>query len=252
MKLRYLFLMFLLIIFTPFVVKAKMHISCSYDVGEYIYTFDVIEGNKNLKKSKVRKDGSTAKTSFITSLITYNDFKVGDKIECLDTLYLRISEDKKTISFNNKKSGSYTNPVSLVNSVDYSDTDWGPIKDTSLKKICASENIRKPLKMVGLVVGFLKILVPLIIIVLGGVDLFKALTSSKQDAISGAVKSICVRIVAGVCIFFLPGVIQMVLDLVNEWSNYKNTWCCCTECILNADCDVKSCKSKNCKIGGMD
>ena len=68
-----------------------------------------------------------------------------------------------------------------------------------------------------------------------------------------AAKSIGVRFIAGVFIFFIPGIIQFVLEWVNEWSNYSNSWCCCTQCLLDSgNCDVNSCSSDSCKIGGMN
>ena len=63
---------------------------------------------------------------------------------------------------------------------------------------------------------------------------------------------IAIRVLAGVFIFFLPGIVQFVLNMVNEWSDYKNDWCCCTECILNSDCEVNSCSSNKCKIEGVE
>lgn len=131
--------------------------------------------------------------------------------------------------------------------------DWGDVSDIKVEEVCNEPGIRKPLKLIGTFVMLLKILIPILIILLGGFDLLKVITSSKQDGINKAAKSIAVRVVAGIAIFFLPGIIQMVLNWVNEWSNYENTWCCCTQCILDANnCDVNSCSSDSCRIGGMN
>ena len=83
-------------------------------------------------------------------------------------------------------------------------------------------------------------------------DLYKAITGSKDEALPKAIKMICIRVIAGVFIFFLPGIVQFVLNMVNEYSDYKNNWCCCTECILNSNCDVNSCSSASCKIKGVE
>ena len=132
-------------------------------------------------------------------------------------------------------------------------TNWGEIEDTNLESVCASPNLRKPLKFIGTIVSVIKIAVPILIIVLGIIDLFKAIPSSKDDRIMVAAKSIGVRFIAGVFIFFIPGIIRFVLEWVNEWSNYSNSWCCCTQCLLDSgNCDVNSCSSDSCKIGGMN
>ena len=132
-------------------------------------------------------------------------------------------------------------------------TDWGTIEDTDLQTICSKPELRKPLKFIGTIVSVLKIAIPILIIIFGIIDLLKAITNSKDDRVAVALKSIGIRFIAGVFIFFIPGIIQLVLDWVNEWSNFNNTWCCCTQCILDSgNCDVNSCSSESCKIGGMN
>lgn len=126
------------------------------------------------------------------------------------------------------------------------------IEDTNVDYICASPSYRKPMKFIGTIVNFLKIIVPIVIIAFGVVDLYKAVTGSKDDEIKKSVKSIVIRIIAGIAIFLLPGIIQFILNWVNDWSNYKNSWCCCTDCLLNPDCDVNSCNSNSCKIEGTN
>ena len=124
--------------------------------------------------------------------------------------------------------------------------------NVSVESICAKPYYRKPMKFIGTLVGFVKILVPIIIICFGVMDLYKAITGSKDEALPKAIKMICIRVIAGVFIFFLPGIVQFVLNMVNEYSDYKNNWCCCTECILNSNCDVNSCSSASCKIKGVE
>lgn len=118
--------------------------------------------------------------------------------------------------------------------------------------VCASPSYRKVMKVGGIILNLVRILVPIAIIVFGAIDLYKAITSSDDKRIKKAVKSIIVRIIAGIAIFLLPGIVQFALNMVNEWSDYKNSWCCCTDCLLNPDCDVNSCNSDSCKIEGMD
>lgn len=126
-----------------------------------------------------------------------------------------------------------------------------PIKDTDMETICSMPSYRKPMKFVGVILRLVKILVPMLIIVYGAYDLYKAMVSSKDDEIKKAIKSIGIRIVAGLFIFLLPGILQVLLNMINEWSAYKNSWCCCTECLFNKDCDVNSCNSSSCHIEGM-
>jgi len=131
------------------------------------------------------------------------------------------------------------------------DPDY-PVTDTTVTSICANPSYRKPMKFIGTIVNFLKIIVPIVIIGFGILDLYKAVTANKDDGLKKAFKSIAIRVIAGVFIFLLPGIVQFILNMVNEWSNYKNDWCCCTDCILNSNCDVNSCSSDSCRIEGTN
>lgn len=125
------------------------------------------------------------------------------------------------------------------------------VTDTDINTICNKPEYRKPMKFLGTVLNFVKIIVPIVVIFFGALDLFKVI-SSKDGAIQKSLKSLAIRVVAGVFIFLLPGIVQFILNMVNEWSEYKNSWCCCTDCLLNQDCDVNSCNSDSCHIEGTN
>ena len=124
--------------------------------------------------------------------------------------------------------------------------------NSDVAEICSSPSYRKPMLFLGTLLNFVKIIIPIVIIGFGIMDFYKAITSSKDDGLTKAFKSLMIRVIAGVAIFLLPGIVQLVLNMVNEWSDYSNNWCCCTECLLNGECDVNSCSSDSCKIEGMD
>ena len=130
--------------------------------------------------------------------------------------------------------------------------DYKVDTSTNINNICSKPEFRKPARLVGIVVTFSKILVPVFIILFGAIDFYKAITSQKDDGVKKAAKSVAIRAIAGIAIYLLPGLVQMVLNMVNEWSDYENNWCCCTECILNSDCDVNSCSSESCHIEGTN
>lgn len=98
--------------------------------------------------------------------------------------------------------------------------------------------LKEPLQFIGNIVLVVKILIPLIIIALGMVDFFKAITSSKDDEIRKAAKSFAFRVVAGVIIFFIPTLVSLVFSLISSWANLKGEFDACQKCILN----VRSCE----------
>ena len=130
--------------------------------------------------------------------------------------------------------------------------DYKVDTSTNIDSICLKPSYRKPAKFIGIIVSFIKIIIPIILVSFGSSDLYKAMTSQKDDGLKKAFKNILIRIIAGVFIFLLPGIVMFILSLVTEWNKdgYKNAWCCCADCILNPNCE-ETC-SKSCHIEGTN
>lgn len=87
------------------------------------------------------------------------------------------------------------------------------------------------------IVGFIKngvmpliqFAVPIVIIILGSIDLFKAVIASKEDEIKAAQKLLIKRVIYGVAIFFIVAIVQLVFNtLASKGSGaYSNTWVEC-------------------------
>ncbi len=230
-------------------------ITCNYKGSGYNVTFTLRSSGSATKEGyfAVKNSGKKADVSSINyfsfvsnkqgKLVCPNNLKYSNKNK---TPKLQFGGEGTVIKAN--KDANTTNGKSFLAS---SETNWGSVSNTNLETICSKPELRKPLKFIGTLVNLVKIIVPLLIIGLGIVDLYKAVTKSNE--IASSVRHIAIRAIAGVAIFFLPGIVQMLLNWVNEFSNYQNTWCCCTQCILDSNnCDVNSCSSDTCSIGGMN
>ncbi len=88
---------------------------------------------------------------------------------------------------------------------------------------------------IGHIVKLLKILIPIIIIGFGIWDFFRAIVGSKDDEIKKSLRSLLFRAIAGVCIFFLPAVIDLVFSWVDSWKSYDAEYQECFKCIWNVD-----------------
>ena len=86
-------------------------------------------------------------------------------------------------------------------------------------------------RTVGYFLLVFKIVIPIILIILGMIDLWKAVISSDDKAISKSAKSLLVRIVAAVCIFFVPTIVSFVIRIVDTSVDDKNE--VCAACISN-------------------
>ena len=87
-------------------------------------------------------------------------------------------------------------------------------------------------QFVGYGLFALKILVPLIIIIFGIVDFAKAIASSDDKAIKKSSLSLFKRLIVGICIFFIPTIVKVVFDLIDNVANLEGVNAC-SECLLD-------------------
>ena len=80
-------------------------------------------------------------------------------------------------------------------------------------------------KLAGEFVRALKIIAPIIIIIFVIIDLVKLITTGKDSDLTKSLKSAISRVLLGVCIFFLPSIIEFVFSLVDSWTvSYENSY----------------------------
>lgn len=86
---------------------------------------------------------------------------------------------------------------------------------------------------VGMFLLVFKIVIPILLIIFGMVDLGKAVISSDDKAVSKAAKSLLNRVIAGVCIFFIPTIVGIVFSMVGDFGEVKGQYDICAACISN-------------------
>ncbi len=64
------------------------------------------------------------------------------------------------------------------------------------------------------IVSLIQYAVPVAIIILGSIDLFKAVIASKEDEIKAAQKLLLKRVIYGVVIFFLVAIVRLIFTNV--------------------------------------
>ena len=98
---------------------------------------------------------------------------------------------------------------------------------------CSDPNFIKPFKFLGRIFTILKILIPIIIIGFGAFDLSKAVVASKDDENKKSIRSLAMRALAGIIIFFVPTIVNLVFTLVDDWNQYSTDYSKCSRCISN-------------------
>jgi len=93
------------------------------------------------------------------------------------------------------------------------------------------------LRLVGWVLMIVKIVIPLIIIILGLIDLGKAAVSSKPEEIKKSITSLAWRAAGGVLIFFIPSLVMLIFGLVTRFNTETNEstidYNICKACIIS-------------------
>ncbi len=102
-------------------------------------------------------------------------------------------------------------------------------------------------QLVGYFLYALKVAIPVIIIILGTVDFVNALIASDDKKISGAAKSLIMRLVMGIVVFFVPVLVSAFLHLVKNANKYLKAADTCQTCLLrpfNSSCEAAKSKAK--------
>lgn len=95
-------------------------------------------------------------------------------------------------------------------------------------------------QLLGYVVVIIKIVIPLVLIILGMVDLGKAVISSDDKAISKSVSALVKRFVAAVVMFFIPTIVSAIFNaLAIMGESEKADYNVCVQCVTNVgSCDT--------------
>lgn len=68
-------------------------------------------------------------------------------------------------------------------------------------------------KFLGKIMGWIRILVPILLIVLGAVDFGQVVISDDKDNMKKAISKFVKRCIAAVAVFFVPLIVKVLLDI---------------------------------------
>ena len=104
------------------------------------------------------------------------------------------------------------------------------------KLTCGDQEIPKmAADITRTVVLILQIGTPVIIIILGMVDLFKATMAQKEDDIKKAQQTFLRRLGLGVLVFLVFVIVELVVGLVAPRTENEGMWKC-ADCFINGNC----------------
>lgn len=99
--------------------------------------------------------------------------------------------------------------------------------------LCEQNGVLMSFKILGIILNVLKIVVPILLIVLGSVDFFKAVLVGKDEAIKKSAKSLGRRFVAAVVVFLIPTLVGTLLGMLVDTSETEKEFKACIDCVFN-------------------
>jgi len=107
-------------------------------------------------------------------------------------------------------------------------------------------NVLAVFRVLGWIIMIIKILVPILLIVFGSIDFGKAVISSKSDEIQKTIKTLVIRCIAGIVIFFIPSFIYLLIEIIggedifnkNSGRNDNSQFGACTYCLFHPEDDT--------------
>ncbi len=87
-----------------------------------------------------------------------------------------------------------------------------------------------------LVVVIIKIAIPIMLVILGMLDLGKAVAASKEDEIKKGQQTFFKRVIAAILVFFVVAIVQLLIKFINDPDS--STITSCMDCFLNNNCSA--------------
>lgn len=101
--------------------------------------------------------------------------------------------------------------------------------------LCYSIAALRTLKIVNKVVKIMKLAVPLFIIIMGIIAFGSAAISNDDKSVSKASKSLAIKLIVGLAIYFIPVIISSVVNLANNYDKDDSRFSNCQVCFFGDD-----------------
>ncbi len=123
-------------------------------------------------------------------------------------------------------------PITIVNA----DNNSLMVLNTYQKVVCGDMEIPYIVAQISAtIVDILKIITPIIIIIMGMIDLTKSVMAQKEDEIKKGQQAFLKRIFLGAAVFLVFLLVEVIIGLVAPKDKNTNMWNC-VDCFINKNC----------------
>ena len=132
----------------------------------------------------------------------------------------------------------FTEPVFALNIASCENSIKGAIIDEKIPNI------------VSTIITVIKIVVPVLLVIMGMLDLMKGITAGKEDEMKKGQSIFIKRLISGALVFFVFTIVQLIISFVADEDDKANI-ATCSKCFINGDCTYKfeNKKNKSCPEG---
>lgn len=106
---------------------------------------------------------------------------------------------------------------------------------------CNEVDIKRVLKIFGIILMIAKLVVPLLIIGFGTIDLYKSAIDKDEKSLIKQGKILTIRILTGIFIFFIPTLVNVIFKMITDITE-NDQYKICVSCVLDptneAECDT--------------
>lgn len=97
---------------------------------------------------------------------------------------------------------------------------------------CSQNGVKQVMHIIGLIIFFAKITVPLILVIMGTLDFYQSIKDPDSKGMKDQLLKFVKRILAAIIIFFIPTIVNFIFSLVDNAMNYTNNFSDCSDCVF--------------------
>ena len=218
----------------------------NFEISESKTVQEVSLMGSNVNNTDNSASGPTESQKILLRTCEYSSYKV--KYYDNGTAEVSFKNSTQTIGLNgnfnasfDKKEGYLETGLTINNGNSIKNSTELEVKDVDM--CLPGSTTLLVFQIIGYIIIIIKILVPIILIILGSIDLAKASISSDEKALKDATVQFAKRVLIGLIIFFIPTILDFFLGLVNGVNETAKKYEGCTDCILNPT-DTDKCSPK--------
>ena len=166
-----------------------------------------------------------------------SDFKPKTSAECPTDVKIEIVDNGRTLHIGKVEgySSGDKNDSGVNNYIDTTEQD-----NYNLEGLVSCggliDNIPTLIpKVVSIIYTVIQIAVPVVLVIMGSLDLFKGLSAQKEDDIKKGQQMFIKRLIAAALVFFAFAVVKIVISFVADETGNKIMNC--AECFIENECD---------------